>query len=105
MPLTIESSQAGDRAVIRLAGTLDAASAESVRQAVDQALAAQPVWLELDVEEVAFMSSAGLRVVIFAKQKQPNVKIAFRKPQAPILDTLKKTGFLDAVYVIGDDGG
>jgi len=63
------------------------------------------VWLELDVEGVDFMSSAGLRVVIFAKQKQPGVKVAFRKPQPPILDTLKKTGFLDAVYVVGDDAG
>lgn len=103
MPLTISSSQSGDRAVVKLAGTFDASSAESVRQAVDAALTAKPAWLELDVEEVAFMSSAGLRVIIFAKQKQPDVKIAFRKPQPPILDTLKKTGFLDAVYVVGDD--
>lgn len=103
MPLTIDSSQTGDRAVIRLVGTFDASSAESVRHAVETALSGHPAWLELDVEGVDFMSSAGLRVVIFAKQKQPDVKIAFRKPQPPILDTLKKTGFFDAVYVIGDE--
>jgi len=103
MPLTIDSSRSGDRAVIRLEGTIDASSAERVRQAVDAALADHPAWLELDVEQVVFMSSAGLRVVIFAKQKEPDVKIAFRKPQPPILETLKKTGFFSAVYVIGDE--
>ncbi len=103
MPLTISTTQSADRAVVHLTGTFDASSAESVRAAVDAALAAKPDWLELDVEHVEFMSSAGLRVVIFAKQKQPDVKIAFRKPQPAILDTLKKTGFFDAVYVVGDD--
>jgi hypothetical protein len=45
------------------------------------------------------MSSAGLRVLIFAKQKSPNLTIYMVKPQAPIVDTLKKTGFYDGVYV------
>jgi anti-anti-sigma regulatory factor len=45
------------------------------------------------------MSSAGLRVLIFAKQKAPGLTISVVKPQPPILDTLKKTGFYDGVYV------
>jgi anti-anti-sigma factor len=99
VPLDITSSVQGDRARITLKGSLDGASADAVRRAVDVALESNPAWLELDVEHVSFMASAGLRVLIFAKQKRPALKIAIIKPQAPIVDTLKKTGFLDSVYV------
>jgi anti-anti-sigma factor len=66
---------------------------------VDKLLSSSPHTLILQVEQVAYMSSAGLRVLIFAKQKSPNLAIYVVKPQAPIIDTLKKTGFYDGVYV------
>ncbi len=45
------------------------------------------------------MASAGLRILIFAKQKQPGLRIYLVKPQPAIVDTLHKTGFYDGVYV------
>jgi anti-anti-sigma regulatory factor len=46
------------------------------------------------------MASAGLRVLIFAKQKLgAEVPIYIISPQEPIVDTLEKTGFLQCVYV------
>ena len=100
MPLQIRSSTDGERARLVMVGTLDAAGAQALHDAVEVALTAKPAWLEFDVEEVDFMSSAGLRVVIFAKQRAPAVKIAFRNPRPAIVDTLRKTGFLDAVYLL-----
>jgi anti-anti-sigma factor len=70
-----------------------------MRAEVDRLLTSAPAVLVLDVEQLTFMSSAGLRVLIFAKQKQPTLKIYVLKPQPPIVDTLRKTGFYDGVYV------
>lgn len=99
MALEINPSLTGKTARLELVGELDGKIAPSVRDAVDKLLASSPSTLVLNVADLTFMSSAGLRVLIFAKQKQPNLKIYVVKPQAPVIDTLKKTGFYDGVYV------
>ena len=105
MPLDIESSVKGTTARLRLSGQLDGASAPAVRSEVEQLLTRKLDRLVLLVEELSFMASAGLRIIIFAKQRQPQVKIYVVGPQEPIVDTLKKTGFYDAVYVQETDPG
>jgi anti-anti-sigma factor len=99
MALDITSALAGQTARIELAGELDGSSAPKLREVVDKVLSSKPEQLVLLVENLTFMASAGLRILIFAKQKQPNVKIYLVKPQPPIIDTLRKTGFYDGVYV------
>ena len=99
MALKINSSLEGTTARLQLVGELDAGSSPAVRQEVDQLLSSSPRALILQVEQLSFMSSAGLRVLIFAKQKQPGLNIYVVKPQAPVIDTLRKTGFYDGVYV------
>jgi anti-anti-sigma factor len=99
MPLTINASSQGNSARLKLVGEVDGTTAANLRAEVDRALTATPATLVLDVEQLTFMSSAGLRVLIFAKQKQPSLKIYVLKPQPPIVDTLRKTGFYDGVYV------
>jgi anti-anti-sigma factor len=105
MPLEIGSSVEGRIARLALSGELDGNSAPAVRQAVETALASAPEFLVLQVEQLTFMASAGLRILIFAKQKQPSVKIYLVKPQQPIVETLKKSGFYDAVYVTETEFG
>jgi anti-anti-sigma factor len=99
MPLDIKSSVEGTTARLTLAGQLDGASAPAVRTKVEELLAQQLDKLVLLVEDLSFMASAGLRIIIFAKQRQPQLRIYVIKPQEPIVDTLRKTGFYDAVYV------
>jgi anti-anti-sigma factor len=99
MALEINPTLTGTTARLELVGELDGKIAPAVREAVDKLLSGSPQILILDVADLTFMSSAGLRVLIFAKQKQPNLKIYVVKPQAPVIDTLRKTGFYDAVYV------
>ena len=99
MPLTMTSSVQGSTARLQLVGEVDSSSAPSMREAVDNLLSGSPRMLILQVEGLAFMSSAGLRVLVFAKQKQPGLSIYVVKPQPPIIETLRKTGFYDAVYV------
>jgi anti-anti-sigma factor len=99
MPIELRSYRQGDAGCLVLAGELDASAAPEVRILVEQVLATKPGKLVLFVEELRFMASAGLRILIFAKQKQPEVQIYLIKPQPPIVETLKKTGFLESVYV------
>ena len=99
MPLEISSSVQGKTARLVLSGELDSNSAPAVRQAVESVLAVVPDYLMLQVEKLTFMASAGLRILIFAKQKQPSLKIFMISPQQAVVETLKKTGFYDAVYI------
>ena len=99
MPLTLIPSTVGNVARLEIVGDVDGSTAPLVRDAVDKLLSNSPRTLVLQVEQLAYMSSAGLRVLIFAKQKSPGLMIYVVKPQPPILDTLKKTGFYDGVYV------
>jgi anti-anti-sigma factor len=103
MPLDMTSSSDGKTARITLGGELDGASAPSVRDAVDKALQNKPERLVLALEKLTFMASAGLRILIFAKQKQPGLKIYLVKPQETVVDTLKKTGFYQSVYIVDSE--
>jgi len=105
MALDIKSSVEGTSARLQLAGELDGASAPAVRTEVEKLLADKLDRLILLVENLTFMASAGLRIIIFAKQRQPQLKIYVVKPQEPIVETLKKTGFYDAVYVQDTEPG
>jgi anti-anti-sigma factor len=100
MPLEMTSSTDGKTARLTLGGELDGASAPAVRDAVDKALQSKPERLVLVLENLTFMASAGLRILIFAKQKQAGLKIYLVKPQETVVDTLKKTGFYQSVYIV-----
>ena len=99
MALDIHSTVDVNTARIALAGELDGSSAPALRETVERVLGGKPAQLVLQVEKLSFMSSAGLRILIFAKQKQPGLRIYFVKPRPAIVDTLHKTGFYEGVYV------
>lgn len=103
MPLAMTSSVEGKTARLVLSGELDGGSAPSVRQEVEKVLGSSPERLVLVVDKLNFMASAGLRILIFAKQKQPGLKIYLVQPQPTVIDTLKKTGFYDGVYVVDSE--
>lgn len=90
----------GKVAIITITGDLDAASAPAFRQEVEKAAAAAADQLVLEMSGLEFMASAGLRVLIFAKQKMgANVDIYVVAPQEMVLETLEKTGFDQSVII------
>jgi anti-anti-sigma factor len=100
MPFDVSCQIANEVAKFTLSGELDAGSAGMFRTEIEKAAAQNPKKLVLLVKDLAFMASAGLRVLIFAKQKLgAEVPIYIIGPQEPIMDTLEKTGFLQSVYV------
>ena len=98
---TLEIS--GNIAKINLSGELDANSAGDFRTKVEEAAAANPQKLVLMMEDLTFMASAGLRVLIFAKQKMgSDVDVYVIAPQDPVRETMEMTGFHHSVIMLDE---
>jgi anti-anti-sigma factor len=95
---TLETTN--DIAQITLSGDLDASSAGLFKAEIEKA-AGQPVkHLVLLMQDLEYIASAGLRVLIFAKQKMgAHADIYVVGAQEMVLDTLEKTGFDQSVIV------
>lgn len=88
-------------AKITLSGELDASVAQEFRDKVEEAAAQKAKRLVLLMEGLEYMASAGLRSLIFAKQKMgAGVDIYVVAAQEPILDTLTMTGFQHSVILM-----
>jgi anti-anti-sigma factor len=93
MRFAMSVEQGADEAIIKLSGELDAAAAPKLREVVEK-LAARPQRLVLMVQDLEFMASAGLRVLIFARQKMGSgVSLYVIGSRPPVLNTLKMSGF------------
>ncbi len=95
-----------DVAKITLVGELDAATAPILKVEVEKAAEKQVKRLVLLAQELEYMASAGLRVLLFSKQKMDKigtgVDIYVVGAQEFILDTLEKTGFAQSVIIVDE---
>ena len=87
-------------ATIRLAGDLDSRSAPQLNELVVEA-ARRPVnRLVLLMHRLTYMSSAGLRCLLFAHQRMPRgVEIVLIGTQPQVLETIRLTGFDQSVVM------
>lgn len=93
----------GGIAKIALTGELDASVAGEFRSAVEKAAADQARRLVLDMTDLDFMASAGLRGLVFAKQKMPaDVDIYVVGAHDAVLDTIQMTGFHHSVFMLDE---
>ena len=94
MAFSVTSEQQGDVAILTLSGELDAAAAVDFRNAVDAAAGGDPKKLVLMMDDLTFMASAGLRVLVFAKQKMPSdVELFIVGAHDAVNETITMTGF------------
>jgi anti-anti-sigma factor len=90
-------------AKITLSGELDASVAQDFRDKVDLAASKGARRLVLIMTGLEYMASAGLRSLIFAKQKMgASVDIFVVGAQEPIVDTLTMTGFHHSVIMLAE---
>ncbi len=100
MAFSVTAEKKGDDVRITLTGELDAAVAGRFKEAIEQASSENPKRLVLFMNDLEFMSSAGLRVLIFAKQKMgTNVSIHVIGSKGPVRNTLEMSGFHQSVYM------
>lgn len=100
MAFALSSETRNGIAVITLTGELDASVAQQLRDAVEQAAQAQAKRLVLDVTDLEYMASAGLRALVFAKQKMASVDIYIVGAHDAVLETIEMTGFQHSVYML-----
>lgn len=101
MAFKIETAIHEQVAKMTLNGELDSLSARVFQTEIEKIANQSIEALVLDMENLNFMSSAGLRVLIFSKQKiGPQLAIYIVKPQELIIDTLEKTGLHHSVTIV-----
>jgi anti-sigma B factor antagonist len=90
-------------AKITLAGELDAAAAPRFKEAVERAAEQHAKRLVLLMGDLEFVASAGLRVLIFAKQKMgSDVDVFIVSARDPIVETIRMTGFHHSVVLLDE---
>ncbi len=85
-------------AKVFLAGELDAGTAPRFQQEVEKAVTGKARRLVLLLSDLSYIASAGLRVLVFAKQKMGAAsEVYVIGAQEQVADTLKKTGLHHSV--------
>jgi anti-anti-sigma factor len=95
----IETSSTGSGTTIKLAGELDSATCAELIERVEQLIGDDPGEVVLDLDEVTFIDSAGLRAIIVIERKAGERDVAFtiRSPTGPVADLLQLTGIREHV--------
>jgi len=94
MPFAATSSRNGGTALIRLVGELDALTVPEFQQEVDRAAQGVVDRLVLDMTSLTYLSSAGLRALVFARQKMADdVKIVLVSVSEEVEETIRLVGF------------
>jgi len=100
MGFDIAVEQGQEEVSIRLSGELDAAAAPRFKEAIEKLAEGKPKRLVMYVDGLEFMASAGLRVLIFARQKMGSgVSLYVVGSQGPVLNTLKMSGFHHSIFL------
>jgi anti-anti-sigma factor len=94
MSFTAKMYVADYAATMRLVGELDRRSAPRLNELIIEAADKQVQRLVLLMEELTYMSSAGLRCLVFAHQKMPRgVEIVLVGTRPEVAETIRLTGF------------
>jgi anti-anti-sigma factor len=95
--LSVDVSVDGTTTVITVNGEVDAASADSVRNRVLEAIEGGAKRLEIDMHDVSFMDSSGLRVLIagYKAAEAAGGSLGVRNASDVVLRLLEITGQKD----------
>ncbi len=101
MAFTVSSSLNNGIAQVNLVGELDGSVAGQFKAAVEEAAGWNPRRLVLLLQDLVYMSSAGLRVLVFARQKMgPTVDLYLVAPQESVQETIEMTGFDQSCIIV-----
>jgi len=93
-PFRVSSERSDDTAQITVEGDLDMASAPDLSAAVDAALHAMPRRLAIDLSELQFVDSSGLRLLIAIARRaaELGVELSLVPPHEPAFSVFRVSG-------------
>lgn len=101
MTLSIISAANDGFHIITLKGDVDTKTAPALLEALTKIELAVINELRIEMEAVRFLSSAGLRAFVFAKQKMPyESRLILIGAADAIIEVIKKTGLTQAVMLV-----
>ncbi|MEY2984096.1 MAG: hypothetical protein RLZZ568_713 [Cyanobacteriota bacterium] len=104
MALDVTLNIVNDVATIALSGELDASTAPSFQEKIKEAASHNLKKLFLELTQLEYMASAGLRMLIFSKQQMgTDVNIYVVNAQEMVKETIEKTGFHHSVTMVESD--
>ena len=104
MSLTIDIVQGDIHATLMLAGDIDTKTAPDLLSQLTSLELHSLKQLRLNLLDVGFVSSAGLRAIIFAKQKMPHEsRLYLVGASDQIVETITKTGLSQAVVIVSSE--
>ena len=93
-----------DVARIELIGRIDAVNAQTLAEVLLHLTDRPPGKIVFEVKDLEYISSAGLRAIIFAKARVgKDVHVSIVAPQPMVLDVIRMSG-LDTLVTIEDNG-
>jgi len=89
-----EADRQDGRVVLRLHGELDMATAPRLQRDLDAALDARPAGIALNLQELTFMDSSGIRVLLSAARRasEAGCPLVLRNPCRSVRKALRLTG-------------
>jgi anti-anti-sigma factor len=92
-PLEIEQHVDGEIPRLTLLGELDIATVPRLEEAVAHALLDSPRALTIDLRQLSFMDSSGLRefIVLAERAEREGWRLALVRPSSPVLTIFKVT--------------
>ena len=97
--MTIEIKRNAEETIIKLAGRLDTTTAPALDKTIGEALA-DTKNLVLDVKEIEYISSAGLRVLLGAQKKMQKIgSMKVTNVCEAVMEVFEMTGFADILVI------
>ena len=97
--MTIEINKSPDKTVIEIVGRLDTNTAPALDKTINEDIG-DTKNLVLDLKELEYISSAGLRVLLSAQKKMQKIgSMKVKNVCEAVMDVLEMTGFADILVI------
>ena len=97
--MTIEIKRNAEETIIKIAGRLDTTTAPALDKTINEDIAGTKN-LVLDVKELEYISSAGLRVILGAQKKMQKIgSMKVTNVREEVMEVFEMTGFADILVI------
>jgi anti-anti-sigma factor len=102
--MNISKTQTEGKTILTLSGRLDTTTAPQLQEALLPEFD-EPKEIELDFTELAYVSSAGLRVLLIGEKtaKVTGGRMTLAHVPPDIMEIFSMTGFVDILHIVSDE--